>query len=375
MNDLVDYIKTHPDWRKKLVEKPFCLTIKDDGPYTIFTYSQIDSDFYNPIVKVSRGIILRVTETLTDNQSIPGIHGVYECNVKITCQAFSKFSNYGEGYADSIDWSGARVQEKIDGSLIKFWFDEGQWHISTNGMIDAFKCNLPMPTNDYKMFGDLVLAAEKNCKLDKSRLNVDYTYIFELVSPFNRIVVPYTEITLYHIGTRNIITGQERAIDIGVQKPKEYFFNTFDDVIAYAATLPFSEEGYVVVDKNWLRVKVKGKQYLQAHHMRSNDGTVNPSRVLEMIKGNEQEEFLSYFPEYKEHFDKIMDRYEDTIVQIFAIKDRARDIKARSATRKDFALEVLKMPEKLRKYYFAQYDEDDAKLKKMVEALDYEDLL
>ena len=101
MNDLVDYIKTHPDWRKKLVEKPFCLTIKDDGPYTIFTYSQIDSDFYNPIVKVSRGIILKNANT----------------DPVVVCFPFMKFGNFGEGYADKIDWASAKVQEKVDGCL------------------------------------------------------------------------------------------------------------------------------------------------------------------------------------------------------------------------------------------------------------------
>jgi hypothetical protein len=147
-----------------------------------------------------------------------------------------------------------------------------------------------------------------------------------------------------------------------------------EEVLAILPTLPYSEEGYVVMDAQFNRTKWKGKSYLACHRLKDN-GNVNPNRVLELIKTGEQDEFVSYFPEYKEHFDKIMDRYEDTIVQIFAIKDRARDIKARSATRKDFALEVLKMPEKLRKYYFAQYDEDDVKLKKMVEALDYDDLL
>ena len=62
MNALVDYIKTHPDWRKELTQKPFCLTIKDKGPYTIFSYSQIDSDFSLPEVQVARGIILKITD-------------------------------------------------------------------------------------------------------------------------------------------------------------------------------------------------------------------------------------------------------------------------------------------------------------------------
>jgi len=31
-------------------------------------------------------------------------------------------------YADTIDWSAARVQEKVDGSLIKVWYYNGEWN-------------------------------------------------------------------------------------------------------------------------------------------------------------------------------------------------------------------------------------------------------
>ena len=60
MNALIDYIKTHPNWREELSNAPFHLSIKDDGPYTIFSYNQIKSDFKLPEVQVARGIILKI---------------------------------------------------------------------------------------------------------------------------------------------------------------------------------------------------------------------------------------------------------------------------------------------------------------------------
>lgn len=377
MNTLVDYIKTHPHWRKELVEKPFCLTIKDDGPYTIFSYSQIDSDFYNEVVRVSRGIILKITEKL----NFDDLSDMFDA--KIVCWPFNKFGNFGEGYADKIDWASARVQEKVDGSIIKIWYDDG-WHVSTNGMISAFTCDLMNPTDEFKCFGDLVMKAWSNSRYGlgdfyDACMNRNITYIFELVSPWNRVVVPYKDIKLYFIGARDNITGEEidpvncKEIE-HFDRPQVYPFGTFEEAVANAAALPFSQEGYVVVDKDWRRNKIKSKAYLQAHHLKSN-GNVNPNRVLELIKTNEQDEFISYFPEYKEHFDRIREKYENTMVQIFSIKEQVETIKARSATRKDFALEVLEMPEKLRKYYFTAYDGDSEKLKKLIGALDYEDLL
>jgi len=390
MNALVEYIQTHPAWRTELTQKPYCLTIKDDGPYTIFSYSQIDSDFYNEVVRVSRGIILKIEENFDWTHDPENFSNEKEvrvnCNIEIVCWPFNKFGNYGEGYADPIDWASARVQEKVDGSIIKVWHDDDLWHISTNGMINAFGTDLMNPTEDCASFGDLfMIAAGNTCGsygelLDK--LDQDYTYIFELTSPWNRVVVPYQDTTITHIGSRNLITGKEEILDLGIKKPKEYKFATWDEMVSTAAALPFSQEGYVVVDKDWHRVKVKSKAYLQAHHLKDN-GNVNPKRVLELIKANEQGEFISYFPEYKEHFDKIQAKYENTLAELSKIADQVDIFKIavgsetdEKAKRAGFAKQVMtKVNPKLRKYYFAYYDDDKEKIKNLISDLDYEDLL
>ena len=389
MNALVDYIKTHPAWRTELTQKPYCLTIKDKGPYTIFSYSQIDSDFYNEVVRVSRGIILRIGDSemydLVDNPFTQ----VYSCDVKVVCWPFNKFGNYGEGYADKIDWASAKVQEKVDGSIIKLWHDghhkdgaEFGWHISTNGMIDAFETDLQVPTDEFKCFGDIFMKAWSNSGLGRGDfydacLDYDVTYIFELVSPWNRVVVPYKDVEIYFIGARNNITGEEldpRVIEDPrfLKRPAVYSFATFDEAVANAAALPFSQEGYVVVDKDWHRVKVKSKAYLQAHHLKDN-GNVNPKRVLELIKTNEQDEFISYFPEYKEHFDKVKAKYEATLTAIRWALAATEEMKMSMPTKKDFAMHVLQQDPKLRKYMFAQWDGKD--IQKLIDEISYDDLL
>ncbi len=373
MNALVNYIKAHPAWRTELTEKPFCLTIKEKGPYTIFSYSQIDSDFYNEVVRVSRGIILKITEIESERVLV---NGGIATEVEIVCWPFNKFGNYGEGYADKIDWASAKVQEKVDGSIIKLWHDDDLWHVSTNGMIDAFETDLQLPTEEFKSFGELFkVAAANTCGsysnlLDK--LDQDYTYIFELTSPWNRIVVPYSDTTITHLGSRNLITGLEETIDLGIKKPKEYSFGTFDEAVANAAALPFSQEGYVVVDKDWHRVKVKSKAYLQAHHLKDN-GNVNPKRVLELIKTNEQDEFISYFPEYKEYFDRVRDKYNHTLATIAAAMAATDEWKKILPTKKDFAMKVLAEDVKLRKYMFAAWDGKNVEA--LIKDISYEDLL
>jgi len=348
MNALIEYIGSHPNWRNELTQKPYCLTIKDNGVYTILNYNQIDSDFTNPVVRVARGIIINDIE-------------------EIVCHPFDKFANYGESYADKIDWSTARVEEKRDGSIIKVWYAEGVWHLSTNGMIDAFETDLPTPMNDCASFGSLfVIAAGNTCgsygdflkKIDPYK---NYTLMFELTSPWNRVVVPYTDTTITYIGARNKDTDQEELLDIGIKKPESYSFATFEDILENIQTLPFSKEGYVVVDANWKRNKVKSLAYVAAHHLKNN-GIISYERAYELIKRNEQEEFLSYFPEYKEVFDEVREKYQHTLREIGKAQANAYNWLLTCQTKKDFAMRVLGEDVHVRPYMFAVWDRKDMDL-------------
>jgi hypothetical protein len=329
--------KSFDEIKSTLENPPYNCAVNEDGNLYIVKYNQIKSDFSNKTVQQSRGIIL---EKGTN---------------KIVAHAFDKFFNYGEKHAVYINWDSAKVQEKVDGSIIKLYFYDNKWNIATNGTINAFKAGLnPLTIVDGGIdnYGDLFLQAAKNANLDFTKLEAKYTYIFELVSPYNRNVIPYTNTEIYHIGTRDMQTGFEVNKDIGVKKPKEYSFNSLDDVIAAAEKLPFSEEGYVVVDKKFQRVKVKSPAYLMVHHMRDN-GNVNIDKIVGLIRKNEQSEFLSYFPEYKEDFAKVKVIYDSWIDfvngDVFYFLNHKEDYK----TRKDFASWAIKcaLPDLMFKLY------------------------
>ena len=143
---LQQFITDNPNsWQIKLTEEPYYLKIKQDEAFPwlyLFTYDILNSDFYNPIVKESRGIILDIDSPL----SLP----------IVVCHAFNKFGNYGEGYSDTklIDWSTVKVQEKIDGSIVKLWFEHRtcQWILSSNSCIQASKAILSSGHSVYFVF-------------------------------------------------------------------------------------------------------------------------------------------------------------------------------------------------------------------------------
>ena len=265
-----------------------------------------------------------------------------------------------------------RVQEKIDGSLIKLWFDNGSWHISTNGTIDAKEADLLADFSDQKTFYDLFCSAINMYDLI-NKLCPDYTYMFELVSPFNRVVVPYTKTEIYHIGTRNNITLEELNEDIGIQKPKEYDLHSLDDCLKTAEALPFSEEGYVVVDKFWNRVKIKSIAYVAAHHLKNN-GVITYSRVVDMIMVNGQDDFIAIYPEYKDIFDKVetgINTFIDNIKKDW-IDFENSDV-YHSTLRKDVALFFIKRT--CPAFMFSFYDKKVSSLDEWIKSLQSDKLV
>ena len=86
----------------------------------LFKYDQVNSPMDNPVVQECRGIILDEAD-----------------DWRVIARPFTKFYNYGEPNAASIDWTTARVQEKVDGSLCAFYHYKGDWHVATTGTPDA----------------------------------------------------------------------------------------------------------------------------------------------------------------------------------------------------------------------------------------------
>ena len=287
MLKLLDFIRENDDWEERLSNAPYHIKIKRSEGLVKFYY-EMTADYCMDIVRECRGIILDETD-----------------GYRPVCVPFFKFGNYGEPYADDIDWTTARVQEKIDGSLMKVWHYKGVWRVSTNKTIDAEGANT---NNNEDTFLNIFHRAWAHTGKQFSELNPDYTYMFELVSPQSRVVVPYTETKLYHTGTRNKHTLQELNVDIGIEKPKEYCISTIEACLKAAGNLDKYHEGFVVVDSRWRRIKVKSPIYIAIHHLLNN--IVAEKRVFELVLSGEDMEVLSYFSEYAETFQTVRDRID-----------------------------------------------------------------
>lgn len=337
--ELRDFILSHENWEELLTTDPYNLKISRDGDYIMFKYNQISSDFTIPLVREARGIIFRESD--------------WEC----VCEKFTKFGNYGESYCPDIDWATASVQEKVDGSLIGMFYDNG-WHICTNGTIDAFKAEL----NDvkYPTFGALVEDAMPISWGEwEETADPKCTYMFELVSPYNRVVIPYEETKLYFLGMRDMEDGREwnpedSDMSYAFEMPKRYPLHSLEDVQKAANALPWDQEGYVVCDKNFNRVKIKNPQYVMAHYARNN-GVVNTERLVQIVLDGEQEEFLTYASDYADELKRVEKAmYEigykafDKLKEIFNMKE--------FENRGAYAREVMKCPTYMKDFLFHCFD-------------------
>ena len=222
-----------------------------------------------------------------------------------------------------------------------FWNYEGEWNVSTKGSPDAGgQCG------DFNFtFSDLFWKTLKSYGMNQfphPGVMPSYTYIFELTSIYNRVVVQYKESALTLTGVRDISVDTYPEIPvsefIGSSVPvvKEYPLNTISDIEKAALALnPMQNEGFVVVDKNFGRIKMKSPSYVMVHHLKEGFGQ---RRIIRLIQLGETSEVLSYFPEYLQLFtevqaaiDKLIDNTEAEYAAIKHITDR-----------KAFAIEAVK---------------------------------
>ena len=345
---IVDFIKTHSNWEELLTSSPYNLIIKRDGKLILFKYNQINSDFNEEICCEARGLILE------------------EGTWKVVRMAFKKFFNLGESFAAKIDWDSAVASEKLDGSIISVFYYDGKWRIATNSTIDAFKAELA-GVGPYKNFGELFESVLPLSTFAGNRYeNICWT--FEIVSPYNKVVIDYPETKVYLLSVRFMNTLEELDYDqipvyagkIGVAYPQFYYMNDETGFRRLVEQMPEGHEGIVVRDAAGQRVKIKTLLYFQMHKAKNN-GVITLERIVDLIRANDHYEFLSYFPEYQSVFDDIKRQIDNTEVVVEKVRQDVAEWKNNNKNvceqdakmaRKWFAQDLGKKGP----LYFAEYD-------------------
>lgn len=318
--------RTNSTTARQHLAQELCISIKEKDNRILLKYDQIDSPMGNPLTQECRGLIL---DTRTyDVVSFP----------------LPKFFNHGEGHAAKLDMASAYVLEKVDGTCMTLYFYEGEWHVQTLGMMDAeglvADFNLPFSDLFWNLFG-----GKEEC-LSKLNLNTNYTYTFEVATKYNRVVTRYEGNKVALLSVRNRSDLQELQFEDlekivaawncpVISLPKRWKMASLDDAAKMAATLPQMEEGYVVVDKYFNRVKIKNPAYVAIAHLKESS-TSSAKGLVAIALTNEGSEFLTYFPEYTEMYNKISAKIANTASHMKSVYEECKAI----ANQKEFALAI-----------------------------------
>lgn len=203
---------------------------------------------------------------------------------RVVARPFKKFFNYFQHSDGEIPWHlPCEITEKMDGSLLIVFNFQGEWLACTKGSFISQQAFRGLDVLDAK-YGVYNLCPE-------------FTYCFEFIAPWNRIVVDYGDqedvilTGLFHTATGHEIEDKSWISSVPVVRslPRDVDAKTLRSLIVDG------NEGYVVRFSNGFRVKVKGDHYLQLHSMMSG---ISSRSVWEYLsEGKPLDEVLAIVPE------------------------------------------------------------------------------
>ena len=252
---------------------------------------------------------------------------------RILARPWPKFFNLGERPDDKLPTETPELSKKYDGSLLIVFYDDlsQRWRAVTRGCWD----------NIQTKYANLWL------KKHSWKLDLGMTYLFELVAPWNRIVVAYGKEDMILLGAVDTQTGVDwsyaKARGFALERelsPVEYEVRPLDSVKLDDPAIK-NEEGFVARFSNGVRVKLKYAQYIYLHKIMTGLSVKGIWEIL--ASGNEPDlsavpdEFMTW---YKAQRDKIKDGF--AIVEAEA--KRIFQAVGTLPTRKDYALEFMKHP-------------------------------
>jgi len=286
----------------------------------------------------------------------------------VVARTFPKFFNLEEHTEDQIPSESFDVFEKMDGSLGILFYYENQWHFATKGSFSS----------DQAIKGREMLE-----KYRYQKLNVECTYLFEILYKENRIVVSYDyeDLVLLAIidnkdGYEYDLHSQEAHLmgiklsdileDKGFRIVKKY--HGIQDYRELKKIISDNSEGFVIRFKSGFRMKIKGEEYVRLHRLLTNFSNVD---IWEMLKDKRDlGDFLDRVPD---EFDKwVKGTIKNLQYRKYAIEERAGKThdyfrygkyndRETEPTKKEFAehLEFCKVEPSIRSICFAMWDKKD----------------
>lgn len=240
----------------------------------------------------------------------------------------------------------------VHNSCIQVYWDwnKKEWFAATTGTAEGEgEVNNKLGTTFNQLFWSVL---KDKYGIDASYLAEGYTYVFELTTPYNIVVKPHGESSATLLTMRRLDTLEEVSFEaltqiaesLGVPRVKSYDLNaknvgvllrTFENMV-------WHDEGYVVVDAKFNRVKIKNPAYVAVHHLK---GKTAEHNIMTIVKTNEIEEFAATFPDRKDELVKLKVNYDALVDKLNSVWDELQVFRPKNI-----------IPEEKKKYAAAVFE-------------------
>ena len=329
------------------------------GHLATLAYDQFEAKNSDEIACHCRGMVIAREDGADIDVTVP-------FEARILAFPFIRFFNYGHM---NLVFEPMAVYEKVDGTMIVCYFDsiKNVWRVATRNVPDGSNVFGDHGVTFHMLFERAVMeqlgmSFEAFTKL----LAKDVTYIFELMTPMNVVVVKHEKFHICLLGARNLVSGSECLVDqlsISdlVPVPENYidqfrglkdedFFNAL--VIAANARDPQKHEGYVIVGPDMQRLKIKSDAYVtfnKVHDLTKYD-------ILGLILDNTVDDFI---PMMQDHHKVMVDVVSEKLsLWVTTVNKALADFEwFKYGSRKDFAAYLIpqKVLEPLQAHIFRAY--------------------
>jgi RNA ligase len=253
----------------------------------------------------------------------------------VVARPFKKFFNLAEHNNPDLERLPVgmpfKTYEKLDGSLGISYRSSRGWEIATRGSFES----------EQAIFATALLSKKYSEAL--ALMDPDFTFLFEIIFPQNRIVVNYGDAQeLVLLGVMRVSDGVELPLEEFCHLPfrQPHVFDTPDIDSLPCDTQNF--EGYVIRFENGLRVKVKLDSYVRLHKLMTG---ITANSVWELLSsGQDVDAVISELPD--EMHNEIRDIADDIrnshMSQLIIHTAVLRDLQLEGLSRKEQAAKILK---------------------------------
>lgn len=274
------------DESKEILEKKNLTIIPnfEKGLYLV-KYDKLKSDMSDEDVQKCRGLIM----SIEDNTLV--------CVPPFKSLKLNDFSNIAP------DTSKIIYEDFLDGTMINIFNWKDEWLISTRSKIGA-DCRWFSKKTFLELFND------SSEDLDYEKLDKNCCYTFVLQHPDNRIVKSYEKPQITLVGARYLngyectdldLQNVKESLELSINIPKRFKFDDLIQTLDFVNSQKYDFQG-LVIKYNGFRSKIRNPAYNYVKKLRGNTNNIKYI-YLELRKTHEINNFLEFFPEYKEIFE------------------------------------------------------------------------